>query len=53
MSVNKTKYCNTHTKEKEDSGVCCQMNSIHKLALENPTKTYKELEQMKEQNNCN
>jgi len=53
MSVNKTKYCNTHTKEKEDSGVCCQMNSIYKLALENPTKTYKELEQMKEQNNCN
>ena len=53
MSVNKTKYCDTHTKEKEDSGVCCQMNTIHKLALENPTKTYSELEQMKEQNNCN
>ena len=55
MPVNKTKYCNTHTKEKEDSGVCCQTNTIHKLALENPTKTYSELEQMKEENknNCN
>jgi hypothetical protein len=55
MPVNKTKCCNTHTKEKEDSGECCQTNTIHKLALENPTKIYNELEQMKEQNknNCN
>jgi len=55
VSVNKTKYCNTHTKEKEDSGVCCQMNIIPKLVLENSTKIYSELEQMKKQNknNCN
>ena len=55
MSIDKTKCCNTHTKEKEDSGECCQTNTIHKLALENPTKIYNELEQMKEQNknNCN
>ena len=50
MSIDKTKCCNTHTKEKEDSGECCQTNTIHKLALENPTKIYNELEQMKEQN---
>ena len=48
MPVNKTKYCTTHTKE--DSGICCQTNVIHELALENPTKTYNELEQIKEQN---
>ena len=24
MSIDKTKCCNTHTKEKEDSGECCQ-----------------------------
>jgi hypothetical protein len=40
MSVDKTKCCKTHTKEKEDSGKCCQTNTIHKLALQNPTKTY-------------
>jgi len=50
MPVNRTKYCNTHTKEKEDSGACCQTNIIYKLALENPTKTYSELKQIKEQN---
>ena len=49
MSVDKTKCCNTHTKEKEDSGECCQTNTIHKPALQNPTKTYNELEQMKEE----
>jgi len=50
MSIDKTKCCNTHTKEKEDSGECCQTKSIYKLAVANPTKTYNELEQMKEQN---
>jgi hypothetical protein len=49
MSVDKTKCCNTHTKEKEDSGECCQTKSIHELAVANPTKTYNELEQMKEE----
>jgi len=24
MSINKTKCCNMHTKEKEKSGMCCQ-----------------------------
>ena len=50
MSIDKTKCCNTHTKEKEDSGECCQTKSIHKLVVANPTKTYNELEQMKKQN---
>ena len=50
MSIDKTKCCNTHTKENEDSGECCQIKSIHELAIANPTKTYNELEQMKEQN---
>ena len=49
MSIDETKCCNTHTKEKEDSGECCQTNTIHKLALQNPTKTYNELEQMKKE----
>ena len=49
MSIDKTKCCNTHTKEKEESGECCQTNTIHKLAVANPTKTYNELEQMKEE----
>ena len=55
-----------HTKEKEESGTCCQKEqqenaealtyehslktlSIYELAQTNPTKKYKELEQMKEQ----
>ena len=50
MSVDKTKCCNTHTKEKEDSGECCQTKSIPELAEANPTKTNNEIEQMKEQN---
>ena len=50
MSINETKCCKIHTKEKEDSGECCQTNTIHELAVANPTKTYRELEQMKEQN---
>jgi len=36
MSVDETKCCNTHTKEKEKSGTCCQ--------------TKNEEEQPKEQN---
>jgi hypothetical protein len=50
MSIDKTKCCKTHTEEKEESGECCQTKSIHELAMTNPTKTYRELEQMKEQN---
>ena len=49
MSVDKTKCCKTHTKEKEESGECCQTKSIHELAVANPTKTYNELEQMKKE----
>ena len=26
MSIDKTKCCKTHTKEKEKSGECCQLN---------------------------
>ena len=50
MSIDKTKYCKTHTEEKKESGECCQTKNIHELAVANPTKTYRELEQMKEQN---
>ena len=25
MSIDETKTCNTHTKEKEKSGICCQV----------------------------
>ena len=63
MSIDKTKCCKTHTEEKKESGECCQNDaeqatyeyspktrSIHELAVVNPAKTYKELEQMKEQN---
>jgi len=50
MSIDKTECCDTHTREKEKSGECCRTKSIHELAVANPTKTYKELEQMKEQN---
>jgi hypothetical protein len=50
MSVEKTECCNMHTREKEKSGTCCQTKSIHQLAKENPTLTYRQVEQMKEQN---
>jgi len=50
MSVDETKCCKMHTEKKEKSGECCRTKSIHELAIANPTKTYKELEQMKEQN---
>ena len=67
MPIDETKCCNTHSKEKEDNGTCCQIKdeqenaeqqtyehspmslSIHALAKSNPTKTYRELEKMKEQ----
>ena len=50
MPVDKTKCCKTHTEEKEESGECCQTKSIHQLVKENPTLTYRQVEQMKEQN---
>ena len=50
MPIYKEKTCNMHTKEKENSGTCCQTKSIHQLAKENPTLTYSQVEQMKEQN---
>jgi len=62
MSIDKTRCCNTHTKEKEKSGECCQTSSedrtyehspislrIHGLAKSNPDLTYRELEKIKEQ----
>jgi hypothetical protein len=50
MSIDETKTCNMHTKEKEKSGTCCQTKSIHQLAVENTTLTYRQVEQMKEPN---
>ena len=50
MSIDETKCCNMHTKEKEESGECCQTKSIHQLAVENSTLTYRQVEQLKEQN---
>ena len=50
MPIDEEKTCNMHTKEKEKSGTCCQTKSIHQLAVENPTLTYRQVEQMKEQN---
>ena len=51
MPIDKTKCCNTHTIEKEQSGECCQTKSIHQLAKENPTLTHRQVEKiMKEQN---
>ena len=50
MSIDEEKTCNMHTQEKEKSGTCCQTKSIHQLAIENPTLTYRQVEQMKEQN---
>ena len=50
MAVDETKCCNMHTKEKEAAGECCQTKSIHQLAVENPSLTYRQVEQLKEQN---
>ena len=30
MSIDKTKCCNTHTEEKEQSGECCQLEDQEK-----------------------
>ena len=62
MPIDEKQTCNMHTEEKKESGTCCQINaeqqtyehsvptmSIYKLAKTNPTKKYRELEQMKEQ----
>ena len=50
MSIDETKYCQIHTEQKKESGECCQTKSIYQLAKENPTLTYRQIEQMKEQN---
>ena len=50
MPIDKTKYCKTHTEEKKESGECCQTKSVHQLAKENPTLTYRQVEKLKEQN---
>ena len=58
MRVDSGKYCNTHSKEKENSGECCQLDEqkeaeqatyeyypkIHELAKAKPNKIYSELE---------
>ena len=50
MSIEEKQTCNMHTREKEESGTCCQTKSIHQLAKENPTLTYRQVEKlMKEQ----
>ena len=62
MPIDETKCCEGHTKKKEASGECCQINaeqqtyehsvptmSIYELAKTNPSKKYRELEKMKEQ----
>ena len=41
MSIDKTKCCNTHTKEKEKSGECCQIKdkeNAEAATYENETK---------------
>ena len=30
MPIDETKYCNTHSKEKEDNGTCCQKSAQEK-----------------------
>ena len=42
MSVDETKCCNMHTKEKEDSGTCCQTKekeNAESLTYEHSIKT--------------
>ena len=48
MPIDKTKCCKTHTEKKEESGECCQTKSIHQLAKENLTLTYRQVEKLKE-----
>ena len=41
MSIDETKTCNMHTKEKEKSGTCCQIkekNDAEALTYENEAK---------------
>ena len=39
MSVDETKCCNMHTKEKEESGTCCQIKEdAEQTTYENETK---------------
>ena len=55
MPIDETKTCTTHTKEKEEQEKAEQQTyehspltmSIYELAKTNPTKSYKELEKMK------
>ena len=45
MSIDETKCCNMHTKEKEDNGECCQIkekkDNAEALTYENETKRSK------------
>jgi len=50
MPLDEKKTCNMHTKEKENSGTCCQTKSNQELAVEDTTLTYRKVEQLKEQN---
>ncbi len=64
MSIDPNKCCGMHSEEKEKSGECCQQDqaqqatyeyspktmSIHELAKQNPTLTYRQVEKLKEQN---
>ena len=47
MSIDKTKCCKTHTKEKEKSGECCQLEKhedAFTLTFENEVNTSKQKE---------
>ena len=47
MSIDKTKCCKTHTKEKEESGECCQLDKqedAFSLTFENETTASKNKE---------
>jgi len=47
MSIDKTKCCKTHTKEKEKSGECCQVDkqeAASSLTFENEINASKEKE---------
>ena len=63
MSIDLKKCCGTHSREKEESGECCQSEAeqatyeyspksmrIHALAKANPNLTYRQIEKLKEQN---
>ena len=44
MSIDKTKCCKTHTKEKEESGTCCQQDKTEQQPNKNETTAYKNKE---------